>query len=133
LGLAGPAVHRLVERRRPPEFVPTIIVSDRPSPPSAGLASTMITIGRPAPDAPTPDLHFEQTSSSTVRIATATFTTAVVIARSVRNRRGLGEWIDGSASEGTDGGYPLTHICCSDSTEISTRITCQPTEARQIH
>jgi len=70
----------VVERRRPPEFVPTIIVSDRPSPPSAGLASTVITIGRPAPDAPTPDLHFEQTSRSTVRITTATFTTDVVIA-----------------------------------------------------
>ena len=76
--LAQPHI-AVVERRRPPEFVPTIIVSDRPSPPSAGLASTVITIGRPAPDAPTPDLHFAQTSRSTVRITTATFTTDVVI------------------------------------------------------
>jgi len=76
--LAQPYI-AVVERRRPPEFVPTIIVSDRPSPPSAGLASTVITIGRPAPDAPTPDLHFAQTSRSTVRITTATFTTDVVI------------------------------------------------------
>ena len=55
--LAQPYI-AVVERRRPPEFVPTIIVSDRPSPPSAGLASAVITIGRPAPDAPNPGSAF---------------------------------------------------------------------------
>ncbi len=79
----------VVDRRHPPEFVPSIIVSDRAGgPPPAGLASTVITIGD-TPDArntggertaPTPDLSFTQISPSTVRIATSAFTTDVQIA-----------------------------------------------------
>jgi type VII secretion protein EccE len=69
--LAQPNI-AVVERRRPPEFVPTIIVSDRPTtPPSAGLSSTVITLGGADPTGPAPDLAFEQTSESTVRITTA--------------------------------------------------------------
>jgi hypothetical protein len=71
----------VVDRSRPPEFVPSIIVSDRPgSPPAAGLASTVITIGRAETGAPTPDLRFEQVSPSVVRITAPTFTTDVAIA-----------------------------------------------------
>jgi type VII secretion protein EccE len=62
----------VVERRRAPEFVPTIIVSDRPTtPPSAGLSSTVITLGSGDPTGPAPDLRFVQTSQTTVRITTA--------------------------------------------------------------
>lgn len=71
----------VVDRRHPPEFVPSIIVSDRAGgPPPAGLASTVITIGDGDRNAPTPDLSFHQMSPSTVRIATAAFTTDVQIA-----------------------------------------------------
>ncbi len=71
----------VVDRRHPPEFVPSIIVSDRAGgPPPAGLASTVITIGDSDRNAPTPDLSFHQMSPSTVRIATAAFTTDVQIA-----------------------------------------------------
>jgi type VII secretion protein EccE len=71
----------VVDRRHPPEFVPSIIVSDRAGgPPPAGLASTVITIGDAEPNAPTPDLSFTQISASTVRIATSAFTTDVQIA-----------------------------------------------------
>jgi hypothetical protein len=73
----------VVDRRHPPEFVPSIIVSDRAGgPPAAGLASTVITIGDTADDARsgTPDLSFTQVSASTVRIATSAFTTDVQIA-----------------------------------------------------
>jgi ESX secretion system protein EccE len=70
----------VVDRRHPPEFVPSIIVSDQAGgPPPAGLASTVITIGH-TPDARTPDLSFTQISPSTVRIATSAFTTDVQIA-----------------------------------------------------
>jgi len=70
----------VVDRRHPPEFVPSIIVSDRVGgPPPAGLASTVVTIGDTG-DAPTPDMSFTQISPSTVRIATAAFTTDVQIA-----------------------------------------------------
>jgi hypothetical protein len=72
----------VVDRRHPPEFVPSIIVSDRAGgPPAAGLASTVVTIGDAA-DARsgTPDLSFTQISASTVRIATSAFTTDVQIA-----------------------------------------------------
>ncbi|HKV19502.1 MAG TPA: type VII secretion protein EccE [Mycobacterium sp.] len=70
----------VVDRRHPPEFVPSIIVSDRAGgPPPAGLASTVITLGDTG-DAPTPDLSFTQISPSTVRIATSAFTTDVQIA-----------------------------------------------------
>ena len=71
----------VVDRRHPPEFVPSIIVSDRAGgPPSAGLASTVITIGLGERNAPTPDLSFTQISPSVVRIATSAFTTDVQIA-----------------------------------------------------
>ena len=71
----------VVDRRHPPEFVPSIIVSDRAGgPPPAGLASTVITIGDAERNAPTPDLSFTQISASTVRIATSAFTTDVQIA-----------------------------------------------------
>ncbi len=71
----------VVDRRHPPEFVPSIIVSDRAGgPPPAGLASTVITIGDAERNAPTPDLSFTQMSASTVRIATSAFTTDVQIA-----------------------------------------------------
>ena len=49
----------VVDRRHPPEFVPSIIVSDRAGgPPPAGLASTVVTIGDAERNAPTPDLSF---------------------------------------------------------------------------
>ncbi len=71
----------VVDRRHPPEFVPSIIVSDRAGgPPPAGLASTVVTIGDAEGNAPTPDMSFTQISASTVRIATAAFTTDVNIA-----------------------------------------------------
>jgi type VII secretion protein EccE len=71
----------VVDRRHPPEFVPSIIVSDRAGgPPPAGLASTVITIGDAESTAATPDLSFTQISASTVRIATSAFTTDVQIA-----------------------------------------------------
>ena len=71
----------VVDRRHPPEFVPSIIVSDRAGgPPPAGLASSVITIGDAERNAPTPDLSFTQISASTVRIATSAFTTDVQIA-----------------------------------------------------
>ena len=63
----------VVERRRALEFVPSIIVNDRPTTPpsvglsSAGLSSTVITLGR-ADHGPAPDIRFMQISSSTVRI-----------------------------------------------------------------
>ena len=62
----------VAERRRAPEFVPTITVNDRPTAISAaGLSSTVITLGRPESGLP-PDLHFRQTSESTVHITTPT-------------------------------------------------------------
>jgi type VII secretion protein EccE len=60
----------VMDRGRAPDFVPTIIVNDRAStPPSAGLASTVITLGR-AERGPAPDLRFVQTSPSSVRVST---------------------------------------------------------------
>ena len=71
----------VVDRRHPPEFVPSIIVSDRAGgPPPAGLASTVITIGEAERNAPTPDMSFTQISASTVRIATSAFTADLHIA-----------------------------------------------------
>lgn len=62
----------VVEPRRPAEFVPTIIVNDRPHiAPSAGLSSTVITLGRSPSETAAPDIRFEQTSDSTVEITTA--------------------------------------------------------------
>jgi len=62
----------VVEPGRPAEFVPTIIVNGRPHiAPSAGLSSTVITLGHSVSDAAVPDIRFEQISESTVRITTA--------------------------------------------------------------
>jgi len=77
--LAQPNI-AVVERRRPAEFVPTIIVNDRPiSAPTAGLSSTVITLGKIDPRGPEPDLYFEQTSRSTVRVITDTQAVEVAI------------------------------------------------------
>lgn len=63
----------VVEARRPAEFVPSMIVNDRATiAPQAGLSSTVITVGRSPADAMVPDIRFDQTSQSTVRITTAT-------------------------------------------------------------
>jgi type VII secretion protein EccE len=63
----------IVQPGRSAEFVPTIIVNDRPHlAPSAGLSSTVITLGTAGGDTAAPDMRFEQTSQSTVRITTAT-------------------------------------------------------------
>jgi hypothetical protein len=62
----------VVEARGPAEFVPTVIVNDRATiAPQAGLSSTVITVGHSPADAMVPDIRFEQTSASTVRITTA--------------------------------------------------------------
>jgi hypothetical protein len=59
----------VVEPGRSAEFVPTIIVNDRPQvAPSAGLSSTVITLGASRSEAGMPDIRFEQNSESTVRI-----------------------------------------------------------------
>ena len=61
----------VAERRRPPPFVPTIMVNDRPTALSAaGLAATVITLGRASDAGSAPDLRFVQTSESTVQIST---------------------------------------------------------------
>ena len=65
----------IVQPGRPAEFVPTIIVNDRPHvAPSAGLSSTVITLGVVGGETTAPDIHFKQISQSTVRITTATRT-----------------------------------------------------------
>jgi hypothetical protein len=80
----------VIERRRALEFVPTIIVNDRrTTPPSAGLSSTVTTLGR-ADRGPTPDIQFVQTSSSTGRITSAAYNRRWPSWRSGRNRRGRG-------------------------------------------
>jgi type VII secretion protein EccE len=62
----------VVEARRPAEFVPTVIINDRATiAPQAGLSSTVITVGHSPTDAMVPDIRFEQTSESTVRVTTA--------------------------------------------------------------
>jgi type VII secretion protein EccE len=71
----------LVHRSQPPEFVPSIIVSDRPgTPPAAGLASTVITIRHGETGSTAADLEFLQASNSTVRITAPTFSIDVEIA-----------------------------------------------------
>jgi type VII secretion protein EccE len=61
----------VVEHGRRAEFVPTIIVNDHLRvAPSVGLSSTVITVGHSPADA-VPDMFFEQTSPSTVRISAA--------------------------------------------------------------
>jgi type VII secretion protein EccE len=78
LPLSGPNI-AVVERRRALEFVPTIIVNDRPvALPSAGLSSTVITLGR-AEAGPAPDIRFVQTSRSTVRITSGAYDLEVAI------------------------------------------------------
>ena len=62
----------VIDRRRALDFVPTIIVNDQPAmPPSAGLSSTVITLG--ADRGPAPDIRFVQTSRSTVRITSGSY------------------------------------------------------------
>lgn len=78
--LAQPYI-ALVDRSRPPEFVPSILVSDRPgTPPAAGLAATVITVGRGETGGAAADLEFVQTSESAVRITGPTFAIDVAIA-----------------------------------------------------
>lgn len=68
-GLSQPMI-AVMDRGRAPDFVPTIVVNDGANtPPSAGLASTVITLGR-AERGPAPDLRFVQTSPSSVRVST---------------------------------------------------------------
>ncbi len=63
----------VAERRRPPPFVPTITVNDRPTAlAAAGLSATVITLGAVGDAGPAPDLRFVQTSPDTVQITTAT-------------------------------------------------------------
>ncbi|PXX03218.1 type VII secretion protein EccE [Mycolicibacterium moriokaense] len=69
----------VVERRRGPEFVPTIIVNDRPvTHPSVGLSATVVTLGH-ADRGPAPDIRFVQTSRSTVRITSGAYDFDVAI------------------------------------------------------
>ena len=69
----------VVEPGRRAEFVPTIIVNDHPHRPVGGLASTVITLGAADRRRPHPDIRFEQTSRSTVRITSADRTIDVAI------------------------------------------------------
>ncbi|WP_425004988.1 type VII secretion protein EccE [Mycolicibacterium sp. S3B2] len=77
--LAQPNI-AVVERRRPAEFVPSIIVNDRPlMAPPAGLSATVITLGRAQPGGQEPDIHFRQISREAVRISTASEAMEVAI------------------------------------------------------
>jgi type VII secretion protein EccE len=77
-GLSQPNI-AVVERRRALDFVPTIIVNDRPvALPSAGLSSTVVTLGG-ADRGPAPDIRFVQTSQSTVRITSGAYDLDVAI------------------------------------------------------
>lgn len=79
LSVAQPNV-AVVQRGRRAEFVPTIVVNDHPdTPPSAGLAATVITAARGGNADPNPDLRFVQTSQTTVRITSADRTLDVAI------------------------------------------------------
>ncbi len=70
----------VVDQHHPPEFVPSIIVSDRAvGPPPAGLASTVISLDDSESEA-VPDISFTQTAPSTVQITTAAFSADVHIA-----------------------------------------------------
>ena len=77
--LAQPNI-AVVDRRRPAEFVPSIIVNDRPliAPPT-GLSATVVTLGRAQPGGQQPDIHFQQISRESVRISTARDTVEVAI------------------------------------------------------
>ena len=81
----------VVDRSHPPEFVPSIIVSDRAAgPPPAGLASTVISLGTEG----NADISFTQTSESMVRITTAAFTADVHIATFKAEQPFLGQAVD---------------------------------------
>jgi type VII secretion protein EccE len=72
MALAQPNI-AVIERRGALDFVPTIIVNDQSAmPPSAGLSSTVITLGG-ADRGPAPDIRFVQTSRSTVRITSGCY------------------------------------------------------------
>jgi type VII secretion protein EccE len=63
----------VADRRRPPPFVPTITVNDRPTAlAAAGLSATVITLGAAGDGGPASDLRFVQTSQSTVQISAPT-------------------------------------------------------------
>jgi hypothetical protein len=84
----------VVDRRHPPEFVPSIIVSDRAiGPPPAGLASTVVSLGDVEADA-APDISFLQTSPSMVQISTAAFSADVHIATFKAEQPFLGQTVD---------------------------------------
>jgi len=84
----------VVDRSHPPEFVPSIIVSDRAvGPPPAGLASTVISLGDIETEGD-PDISFTQTSESMVRITTPVFTADVHIATFKAEQPFLGQDID---------------------------------------
>ena len=84
----------VVDRGHPPEFVPSIIVSDRAvGPPPAGLASTVISLGESATDGDA-DISFTQTSESLVRISTAVFSADVHIATFKAEQPFLGQAVD---------------------------------------
>ena len=83
LSLAQPNI-AVVQRRGTPDFVPTIVVNDRPTaPPPVGLSATVITLGRSDSRGPAPDLRFVQTSESTVRVSSRhrTLDLAIVVFR----------------------------------------------------
>ena len=81
----------VVDRSHPPEFVPSIIVSDRAAGlPPAGLASTVISLGTEG----NADISFTQTSESMVRITTAAFTADVHIATFKAEQPFLGQAVD---------------------------------------
>ena len=70
----------VAERRRPPPFVPTITVNDRPTAlAAAGLSATVITLGAVGDAGPAADLRFVQTSETTVQISTPTHELEVAI------------------------------------------------------
>ncbi|MFZ0831543.1 MAG: type VII secretion protein EccE, partial [Mycobacterium sp.] len=81
----------VVDRSHPPEFVPSIIVSDRAAgPPPAGLAATVISLGTEG----NADVSFEQTSDSMVRITTAAFSADIHIATFKAEQPFLGQAVD---------------------------------------
>jgi hypothetical protein len=88
--LAQPNI-AVVERRRPAEFVPSIIVNDRSfMPPPAGLSATVITLGHGQPSGQQPDIHFRQISRESVRITTAAETIEVAVSKFNQEQAFLG-------------------------------------------
>ena len=79
----------VVEPGRRAEFVPTIIVNDHAAvAPPMGLASTVITVGR-VTDA-TPDIFFQQTSPTTVRVHTDARTLDLAIVEFIQEQTWTG-------------------------------------------